>query len=231
MSLATVKALDDPSGFLSKKASHQAQPLPVVPEGGSALMSAAQAKDSSALTSLIKGWPKTAKKKVSDVFAPLSFMTPLMYACYGGAEPKDDNKDNDDEDLYEVQKQMIECCNVLIKAGVDVNAQDRDGNTAMHFATQSGHDPVVVFLLNKGGSTLIRNTDGNTPYDVSKLFTAHKCAAVLSAHDGVVDRHWNTDGVDELTVEADGVYTDNKVQGQRVLSPGAGGGKTYGLKC
>jgi glutaminase len=60
-------------------------------------------------------------------------------------------------DMYEVQQ--------LIARGVDVNATDYDGRTALHLAASEGHFRIVEYLLLKGANVLAKDRWGNTPLE------------------------------------------------------------------
>ena len=53
--------------------------------------------------------------------------------------------------------------NKLIKLGIDVNAQDKEGWTALHFAAQRQSVPAVKALLIAGADIEIKDSHGNTP--------------------------------------------------------------------
>jgi len=53
----------------------------------------------------------------------------------------------------------------LIRKGVDINAQNGMGNTALHFAREMNHFSIVDMLTKKGADGLIQNYHGNTFYD------------------------------------------------------------------
>ena len=52
---------------------------------------------------------------------------------------------------------------MAIELGVNVNAANGDGDTAMHFAATRRLDSVVQFLADKGAAINARNHMGQTP--------------------------------------------------------------------
>ncbi len=56
----------------------------------------------------------------------------------------------------------------LIKRGVDVNAKDADGNTALLLAVRQGHSRVVPLLLAKGADVNAHSKSGDTALKSAK---------------------------------------------------------------
>ncbi|KAH9315029.1 hypothetical protein KI387_023656, partial [Taxus chinensis] len=52
--------------------------------------------------------------------------------------------------------------NFLLSHGVDINATDKDGQSALHKAIACKKEGIVSYLLRAGADTLIRDTDGAT---------------------------------------------------------------------
>ena len=65
---------------------------------------------------------------------------------------------------------------LLKTPGIDVNATDESGNTALLEAARFGHDHVARVLLASGADTKVRDKDGKTPLML----------AIAGGHDEVV---------------------------------------------
>lgn len=91
--------------------------------------------------------------------------TPLMVAAGMGAR-----RVASDEDVIEKAgtADPLEAAKLFVEAGADVNVQNDLGNTALHYAAQSGLTRIVEYLVSKGATTDIYNYVGRTPIDVAK---------------------------------------------------------------
>jgi len=68
-----------------------------------------------------------------------------------------------DGDLAELQKQL--------ERGVNINIQDKDGLTPLHYACRFGHKKIIKYLILQGASPLIREyKNGNNPIEMSLLY-------------------------------------------------------------
>jgi ankyrin repeat protein len=65
------------------------------------------------------------------------------------------------------QKDAIEAIKMLLARGVDVNAANDLGQTAMHFAAQKGSEKVIEFLAESGAKIDARDKRGKTPLDIA----------------------------------------------------------------
>mmetsp|Transcript_21620 Transcript_21620/g.71579 ORF Transcript_21620/g.71579 Transcript_21620/m.71579 type:complete len:88 (+) Transcript_21620:482-745(+) len=65
---------------------------------------------------------------------------------------------------------------LLLSEGVDVNARDKEGNTALHLAMYEQQEESCVSLIRAGASTTIKNNEGETPL---ALAPDSFCEAVL----------------------------------------------------
>jgi len=62
---------------------------------------------------------------------------------------------------------------IVSQPGINLNIADRDGNSALHLASQSGFQDIIEILLKYGSDLNISNKKGLKPIDV-----AHKDAKV-----------------------------------------------------
>jgi ankyrin repeat protein len=53
--------------------------------------------------------------------------------------------------------------NYLIENGANINFQDKNGYSALHFASQNNEIEIIEILLNKGANPNIRDLYGNSP--------------------------------------------------------------------
>jgi uncharacterized protein len=87
----------------------------------------------------------------------------------------------------------------LLDRGADVNAQDNDGDAALHGAAQSGNVEIVDMLIAKGANLNLKNKQGGTPLMWAAVF-GHEDAArrllergadpSLKDADGLTARDW-----------------------------------------
>jgi len=66
-------------------------------------------------------------------------------------------------DPVELEAMTLEAVKVAAELGVDVNAANADGNTALHSVAARGYNTVVQFLVEKGARLDVKNKKGQTP--------------------------------------------------------------------
>lgn len=76
-------------------------------------------------------------------------------------------KEEDGVGRKKTEKEAIEAIDLCLKAGVDVNAVDNKGDTALHGAAQKGYDQVVQFLAEHGARLDVKDSKGLTPRDAA----------------------------------------------------------------
>ena len=76
---------------------------------------------------------------------------------------------------------MIDCSTIslLIDNGADVNAQESNGNTALHNAIKSYKTDRSKLLIKSGAKIHIVNDDGESPFDYAKKYD-HKILKLLT---------------------------------------------------
>jgi ankyrin repeat protein len=76
-----------------------------------------------------------------------------------------------DEELIEATRENnLPEVSRLFRAGADVNAKDRYGDTPLHFACSFGHVQVVIALLDRGADTEVKDRHGWTPLHWASLY-------------------------------------------------------------
>jgi uncharacterized protein len=122
--------------------------------GTTPLLRAAKAGDAEAMQALLG---KGADPKLATRFG----ITPLMAAAGLGT------KEEDTTGRKKTEAEAIASIKLCLAAGVDVNAADLQGDTALHGAAQKGYDQVVQFLVDHGAKLDIKDKRGHTPLDAA----------------------------------------------------------------
>ncbi len=139
--------------------------------GTTPLIRAAKAADIAAMRLLIARGadPKlaTGNDTTIDVSAPTpnrrggGGINPLMAAAGLGS------KEEDTTGRVKAETDVIEAIRICLNAGVDVNAAEAQGRTALHGAAQKGYDQVVRFLAEHGAKLDVKDRQGRTPLDAA----------------------------------------------------------------
>jgi uncharacterized protein len=66
----------------------------------------------------------------------------------------------------------LDAVKMFVDAGADVNASNDSGNTAVHYAAQTGAARIVEFLAANGARLDAKNTQGKSPLDLARGATA-----------------------------------------------------------
>ena len=87
----------------------------------------------------------------------------IHYACYP-------------HKMYGTPEQHLPIVKFLVETyHSDVNSQDDDGNTPLHYAKHSGYDIISNYLISKGANQNIINNDGKTPNQMGNQLPDVKC--------------------------------------------------------
>jgi ankyrin repeat protein len=122
--------------------------------GTTPLLRAAKAGDAEAIQTLLA---KGADPKIPNKTG----ISPLMAAAGLGT------KEEDTTARTKTEAQAIASIKLFLDAGVDVNAADNQGDTALHGAAQKGTDQVVQFLVDHGAKLDIKDKKGRSPLDAA----------------------------------------------------------------
>lgn len=102
--------------------------------------------------------------------------TPLMAAAGVGWGAGVDRRGRDTTGLGDPvihdEGRALEAANLITGLGVDVNAANEAGDTALHGAAAKGYDGIVELLVSKGARIDAKNKRGRTPLAVANKNTA-----------------------------------------------------------
>jgi ankyrin repeat protein len=70
--------------------------------------------------------------------------------------------EKEDQLLAAAKNGKVEIVRQLIKEGVDINAKDKDGDTALIYACDQGHAEIVKLLIEAKADVNTIDKDGNT---------------------------------------------------------------------
>lgn len=68
---------------------------------------------------------------------------------------------------------------MILNTGVDVNAVDYKGNTALHYACKMRSTKIVPLLMEKTADLTIKNQDGESPLDIAERLKFPKIVQML----------------------------------------------------
>ncbi|NPA12901.1 MAG: hypothetical protein GXO45_02815 [Aquificae bacterium] len=103
----------------------------------------------------------TAKRTVFVAFILLLF--PIL-SC-----KRVDTSDPNQMLIVYTQLGDIDRVKLAIAKGADVNAQDENGGTALHWAVFYEYEDIVKLLLMHGANPYIKDKNGITPIDVARI--------------------------------------------------------------
>jgi TPR repeat protein len=106
-----------------------------------------------------------------DVFAAVEKNDPqaVIGAVLAGADVNARSADGYTPLMYAVTKGNPEVVREVLSGGADINAQSATGWTALMFAAKNSPDSVSL-LLEKGADKSLKNSVGQSAYDIAKVF-------------------------------------------------------------
>jgi ankyrin repeat protein len=76
-------------------------------------------------------------------------------------------KEEDTTGRHKTQAEIIEAIKICMKAGIDINAADQSGRTALYGAALQGYDDVIQFLADNGADLFAKDRNGRTALDAA----------------------------------------------------------------
>ena len=122
--------------------------------GTTPLLRAAKAGDIPVMKLLLE-------KGADPKLATRNGVNPLMAAAGLGT------KEEDTTGRRKTQADSIEAIKLCLQAGIDINAVDSRGQTALHGAAFWGLDDIVQFLADHGAKLDVKDRQGKTPLDAA----------------------------------------------------------------
>ena len=77
---------------------------------------------------------------------------------------------------------LIDCVELLINLGANLNEKDGEGWTALHLSSYSGKIEIVKLLIDKGADINAQDVDGETP--LNRAENEKEIADLLRKHGG-----------------------------------------------
>ncbi|XP_050832194.1 ankyrin repeat domain-containing protein 22 isoform X3 [Serinus canaria] len=110
--------------------------------------------------------------------------TPLICACRQGNNRIVDyllrkHADVNLRNKVSKTKQNEHLVKMLLRAGVDVNATDSSGSTALHYACEMKNQAVIPLLIEAHADTSVKNQDGETPLDITRRLQFHNIESMI----------------------------------------------------
>jgi uncharacterized protein len=97
--------------------------------------------------------------------------TALMVASAGGSVRASRANRGQAKHTEEGDRNSLEAVKYGVELGIDVNATDDFGETALHFAAYRGVDSIVQFLVDKGAKMDVKDQFGMTPLSIAEGIT------------------------------------------------------------
>ena len=165
-----------------------ADPNAVTPHGDTILMAAARAGIPEIISEILKYNPDVnAKNSNTETAIQLA----VRGYFHGITIIRDDDPATDRPRVVRL----------LARGGADLNTQNRDGKTPLHYASGIGDIEVVEALVQNGANVNLRDEDGNTP--LVKTYSPEIAKVLLEAGaDPAITDNWGYTALDRAKVLA-----------------------------
>jgi ankyrin repeat protein len=171
----------DPNVKIKNSQSHGPDGSPFEMAGATPLLLAAISADVKLMT-LMEEFEADPKISGEGSITPL--MAAARAACTGSCAFAGGNHASPEE--IEVALHAVKAA---VEMGVDINAKNKDGQTAMHMAAFTGADAVVQYLADQGADINVKDNYGETPWSMASgispvlryrgLYGTHESTAAL----------------------------------------------------
>eukprot|EP01046_Picozoa_sp_COSAG06_P083200 COSAG06_NODE_30126_length_544_cov_0.930337_1_plen_163_part_10 len=82
----------------------------------------------------------------------------------------------------------------LVRAsGIEIDAQDVNGWTALHHAAPCGHADCAFLLLEGGANSLIKTNDGDTPLEVAQHYNKTEVVGIVEGYRALMEHRGRTE--------------------------------------
>ena len=128
-------------------------------EGATPFLLAAVSADVE-LMQLLKS--RGADQSITGKGGTTALMAAARAACTGACAFKGGNEANDAD-----VARAFAAVRAVVEMGIDLNAKNEEGQTAMHMAAFTGADPVVKYLADNGADVNVVDNYGETPWSMA----------------------------------------------------------------
>jgi ankyrin repeat protein len=157
---ALLEAGADPNAQIARNRLLGPENYPFSMVGATPLLLAAASADAP-LMLLLEEFEADPKLNTREGVTPL--IAAAWYTCSGTCAFKGGGNVADKTKI-ELSLQAVK---LAIRMGVEVNAVNKEGRTAMHMAAFTGADPVVQYLADHGAEVNVRDKNGETPWSMA----------------------------------------------------------------
>ena len=89
------------------------------------------------------------------------------------------NKDGMTPILYASKNENLKLLLILIDLGADINSQNNNGKTALHFAVRNNDERMIKHLLIRGADKYLKDKDDNNPYNLAVILKHENLINIL----------------------------------------------------
>jgi ankyrin repeat protein len=193
---------------------HGANLEPKNAEGQTPLILAAKMGDAAAVHALIEAKANVGARDSKEATALVSAVSrnvvesaKMLLAISEGASMTRMFSAVEKSDKSPATANRLAIVRTLIEGGVDVNAADKEGDTALHKATQMGDVEVIGLLLASAADVNARTKTGRTALMTAAVWSFAECTSALLAAGADVELS-TQDGKTAMSIARDNKHTE-----------------------